>query len=306
MKDQTYSSKLFSHEKYFNDLVKLYKINKFPKTLMLSGNKGTGKFTMIKHLLNYFFDKGNYYLDKKEIMSSSNFSNFFFNESLPNIVYLNASESKVKVDNIRILKDKINKSTINNLNRFIILDDIELFNTNSLNALLKIIEEPSKLNYFIFINNQKKPILETIKSRCSEIKVFLNNKERIFIIESLIKDRNFTPVINFKKNNISPGKFLNFNNICLDQEINTNEISITDINSLFLLYNKEKKIIYIDLAKYLIEEYFLLKQSLKKNSYNDLINIKIKIFKLINDYIIFNINQKSLLNTINENIKNAN
>ena len=306
MKDQTYSSKLFSHEKYFNDLVKLYKINKFPKTLMLSGNKGTGKFTMIKHLLNYFFDKSNYYLDKKEIMSSSNFSTFFFTESLPNIVYLNASESKVKVDNIRILKDKINKSTINNLKRFIILDDIELFNTNSLNALLKIIEEPTKLNYFIFINNQKKPILETIKSRCSEIKVFLNNKERIFIIESLIKDRNFSPLIGYKNNNISPGKFLNFNNICLDQEINTNEISITDINSLFLLYNKEKKIIYIDLAKYLIEEYFLLKQSLKKNSYNDLINIKIKIFKLINDYIIFNINQKSLLNTINENIKNAN
>ena len=53
MKDQTYSSKHFSHEKYFNDLIKLYKINKFPKTLMLSGNKGTGKFTMIKHLLNY-------------------------------------------------------------------------------------------------------------------------------------------------------------------------------------------------------------------------------------------------------------
>ena len=35
--------------------------------------------------------------------------------------------------------------------RFIVLDDIELFNVNSLNALLKIIEEPSKKNYFILL-----------------------------------------------------------------------------------------------------------------------------------------------------------
>ena len=32
--------------------------------------------------------------------------------------------------------------------RFIIFDDVELFNNNSLNALLKIIEEPSKNNFF--------------------------------------------------------------------------------------------------------------------------------------------------------------
>ncbi len=305
MKDQSYSSKLFGHDKYFNDLIKLYKINKFPKSLMLSGNKGIGKFTLVKHFLNYFLDKNNYYLEKKEIMRSSNFSNFFFNETLPNIVYLNASEAKVKIDNIRILKDKINKSTINSLSRFVILDDIELFNLNSLNALLKIIEEPTKLNYFIFINNQKKPILETIKSRCSEIKIFLNERERILIIESLINDKNLTPVIDYKKNKISPGKFINFNNICLDQEINPQEISINDINNLFLLYNKEKKIIYIDLAKYLIEEFFSSKQRFNEKQFNDLIKIKIKIFKLINDYIIFNINQKSLLNTITEDIKNA-
>ena len=36
------------------------------------------------------------------------------------------------------------------------MDDIEMFSTNSLNALLKLIEEPTKLNYFIFINNKKK------------------------------------------------------------------------------------------------------------------------------------------------------
>ena len=31
-----------------------------------------------------------------------------------------------------------------------------------LNALLKIIEEPSKNNYFILINNKSKPLIETL------------------------------------------------------------------------------------------------------------------------------------------------
>ena len=41
--------------------------------------------------------------------------------------------------------------------RFIIFDDVELFNHNSLNALLKLIEEPTKKNYFLLINNKSRP-----------------------------------------------------------------------------------------------------------------------------------------------------
>ena len=61
----------------------------------------------------------------------------------------------IKVDDIRNLKSKILQSSIIDKDRFIILDDVELFNINSLNALLKIIEEPNKKNYFILINNKQ-------------------------------------------------------------------------------------------------------------------------------------------------------
>ena len=59
-----------------------------------------------------------------------------------------ADFSSVKIDDIRNLKLKIFQSTIINKDRFIILDDIELFNNNCVNALLKIIEEPRQGNYF--------------------------------------------------------------------------------------------------------------------------------------------------------------
>ena len=42
-----------------------------------------------------------------------------------------------------------NKSTFNNKARFILIDNIENLNKNSVNALLKITEEPNKNLYFI-------------------------------------------------------------------------------------------------------------------------------------------------------------
>ena len=91
----------------------------------------------------------------------------------------------IKIEDIRNLKSIIYKTTISNKPRFIILDDVELFNINSLNALLKIIEEPTKNNFFILINNKSKPLIETIKSRCIDVKIILNEKQRINIINLL-------------------------------------------------------------------------------------------------------------------------
>ena len=64
------------------------------------------------------------------------------------------------------------KSSVNNSKRFIIFDDVECLNVNYVNALLKTIEEPSDINYFIIINNQTQKILDTLKSRSIEIRFF--------------------------------------------------------------------------------------------------------------------------------------
>ena len=52
------STKLLNYNGYFTDLYKLYENRKFPKILMLTGEKGLGKFTFIFHLINFFFYKG--------------------------------------------------------------------------------------------------------------------------------------------------------------------------------------------------------------------------------------------------------
>ena len=54
------------------------------------------------------------------------------------------------------------KSSFENNPRFIILDNLDLLNINSLNALLKTLENglQSQNNHFIFIQSSEKPILE--------------------------------------------------------------------------------------------------------------------------------------------------
>ena len=186
--DSKKSLNLLGMNQNFDFLKDLFNINKLPKVLMLSGKKGSGKSTLINHLLYYIFDKENYNLERYELKSITSFYSQFLNNIYSNIIYLSGSDLKnIKIEDIRNLKSKIFKTSISKKLRFIILDDVELFNINSLNALLKIIEEPSKNNYFILINNKSKPLIETIKSRCLEIKIILSENKRLTIIESLIK-----------------------------------------------------------------------------------------------------------------------
>ena len=56
------TTRLFGLENEFNFLKKIISSDKFPKTLMLTGNRGVGKSTMISHLMHYYFDKKTYNL----------------------------------------------------------------------------------------------------------------------------------------------------------------------------------------------------------------------------------------------------
>ena len=158
---------------------------------MLTGKKGSGKTTLVNHFLFSIFDNENYDIECKLMRADSSFYKQFKNNIFSNIIYIDGSDFKtVKLEDIRNLKNKIFQTSILNKDRFIILDDIELFNKNCLNALLKMIEEPNKNTYFFLINSETKPLLDTIKSRSLEIKIILNEKKRIDIIDHLISYHN--------------------------------------------------------------------------------------------------------------------
>ena len=294
---------LFGLNNIFLFLKKLFDEKKFPNVCMLSGKKGIGKFTLINHFLNYVFENNRYDLQKMTIDKSTDFYKMFTNDNHQNIIHLKGENFKnIKIDDIRNLKSVIQKTNISDNERFIILDDIELFNTQSLNALLKIIEEPTTKNYFILINNKTKPLIETIKSRSLEIKVIISNNERIEIIESIINKNKLDVLIDYKSIDLTPGNFLLFNNICETLKIDINDDLVQNINQILNTYKKNKTIDLINMILYLNDYYFLrFKQgsfaTIEKNNEK-----RMFIANNINKYLMYNINQNSLINVINNKL----
>jgi DNA polymerase III delta prime subunit len=288
------SNKLYGLEKHFLDLIKLYTLNKLPKVIMLSGKKGQGKFTLTHHLITYFFDKNNYDL-KSFAINEKNKLVFDIKENYnANVIYFNCLNNNVKIDDIRKLRISLQKSSIDNSKRFIIFDDVECLNVNCVNALLKTIEEPSDINYFIIINNQTQKILDTLKSRSIEIRFFLNKNEKINIIEKLALNFNIDKKINLNNSTLTPGMYLKFNKIVTEEKIDLDMRLITNIEKLLKLNKVKKDIDYFNFAIYLINQYYLdkSKNQLNIENYND---SRINIIKKLHESNKLNLNQANLI-----------
>jgi len=300
------SQNLFGLENYFNFISKLYLKQNLPKVIMLTGNKGIGKATFVNHFLHSIFDIKNYNLEKFTKSKNSTFSNQFQNNIFSNIIYISGADFKsVKVEDIRNLKTKILKSAISNKDRFIVFDDVELFNHNSLNALLKIIEEPSEKNYFFLINNKSKPLLETIKSRAIEIKIILTENQRLEIIDKLVTFLKLELVLDPKTSKLSPGNFVKFNYMCKEYNISPLNDLVDNLSKLLDLYKKNKNILFINLALFIVDHYFIFLKNKNLLNKDKIFDIKNYIFENLNSLIMYNINQNSFINAVSEKLKHG-
>ena len=205
---------LFGLQSYLFFFYELILREKFPKVMLLSGEKGLGKSTLTNHLMSLVFDNKNYDIKKNLVNKNSIYYSQYLDNIFPNIINFTASNSKnITIEDVRILKNTLSKTPISFGKRFIIIDDVETLNINCLNGLLNIIEKPKKNDNFILINNKSQPILETIKSRAIEIKIIMN-EDQIEKVSSFLLNK-FNQKIIFDRNLIkcSPGNFLKYNYI---------------------------------------------------------------------------------------------
>tara|TARA_B100001121_G_scaffold99485_1_gene88081 strand:+ start:1754 stop:2683 length:930 start_codon:yes stop_codon:yes gene_type:complete len=286
---------LYGYEKYFDFFKELIDKDKLPKVTMLTGEKGIGKSTFVNHLMHYYYDRKNYNQENLSICGNTIFHANFKNNTFPNIYFLNINNFKnIKVDDVRKLKQNLLKTSVINQSRFVILDDVETFNLSSLNALLKIIEEPSKNTHFILINNKSKSLIETIKSRSLEIKITFNNNQKIKILSSLILLFKQHELINKDLLSTSPGNFLRFNHM-FNEKLNIENSLVNNIKIILNLYKKEKDIFFKELLIF-VTEYYLQKYRLEKKYNNKkYIEKRSNLLKYINEFFLFNLNQNTLL-----------
>ena len=300
-------TKLYGHENYLKSLLKLYKEDHLPNKVLFSGEKGIGKSTLAYHLINSilsFDEEYSYDLKNCNINLENKTFKLIQNKSNPNFILIDVNEEKKKIDisQIRNLISTLNKSSFNTKPRFILIDNIELLNVNSVNALLKILEEPSDKINFILINNNKK-VLQTLKSRCLNFKISLTYEQSINITNKIL-NKNLNNFLNekFITNYSTPGQLLRIIDFANNNDIDLKDLDLKDLISKIILDKKYKKDLSIkDLIYSLIELYFRNNISIQNI---DLINMYNYFLKKINTTKIFNLDDESLLMEFQKKILN--
>ena len=286
--------KLYGLEDYLNELINLYDDKKLPNKILLSGQKGIGKCTLAYHLINYILSKDEefpYDLNSSSINRENRSYKLIQNGSNMNFALIDILTDKKNIDisQIRDLILILNKSSFNTKSRIVLIDNIEFLNINSVNALLKILEEPNDNIYFILINNNKE-VLETIKSRCLNFKVSLSHKTSLEISNKLV-EKNIFDIINKDLINyyFTPGQIYNLVKFSNKHKIELLKFNLNEF-ILFLIENSfYKKDQFIRLFLYeLIEFYFVTKISLNDISFSN------RFLKKINNVKKFNLDDETL------------
>ena len=294
--------KLFGYNNLFNELYNLYDEDRLPNKLLLSGQKGIGKSTFSYHLINSILSKNekfSYDLENLTINNQNTTFKLIQNRSHPNFDLIDVLPDKKNIDinQIRELLSKFQKSSFNSKSRFILIDNIESLNINSVNALLKFLEEPSLNTYFILIHNHK-DIPSTLRSRCLEYKVFFSNRNIIDISNKLL-DGNIFDLINSDLLNyyLTPGKIYYLYQFCLENEIDIKNINLNKFLSLLIDKGFYKKNTIIKILIYDFMEFFL-----SKNFRNNYSYIAINFLKKVDNMKKFNLDEETLFFDFKEKI----
>ena len=299
--------KLFGHNELFLHLVNLYINKKLPNKILFSGEKGIGKSTISYHLINYILSSNeeyDYNLAEFKISLENKSFKLIQNKSNPNFILIDVAEDKKKIDitQIRNLITDLNKSSFNTKPRIVLIDNIELLNVNSVNALLKILEEPNDNINFILVNNNKK-VLSTLKSRCLNFKIKLTFYESIEIINNILDNNIYTLVNSELINNYStPGHLLKLINFKEQYNINLKDINLRELLSIIIKDKYYKKNTLVkELIYPLIELYFRINISVSNIK---LSNIQRYFLKKIDNTKKFNLDEETLLMEFENNILN--
>ena len=262
---------LFGLDYYFNELKYLYDNKKFPNKVLLSGQKGLGKFTLALHFINYVHSKNEefpYDFNKFVINKDNRSFKLVLNNSSPNFYLIDVQKDKknIEINQIRELINFCNKSSFNDKPRFIVIDNLEHMNLSSNNALLKTLEEPNPNINFILINNSQK-ILPTIKSRCLDFKINLSQQQCTNIFNQ-ITGLEIDNIINREliSHYFTTGDLLNFYNFSIENNINISNIKLKDLLLKIIDENYYKKeILNINLIYTFIQMYFINNFHLENN-----------------------------------------
>ena len=294
------NTQLYGMNIFFNEIISLYNKKKMPNKILFSGKKGLGKSTLAYHIINYILSKKEdlMYDSIKNIINKENRSfKLLQNNSHPNIYLIDLLKDKKNIDisQVREMITYTNKSSFNDISRFILIDNIENLNNNSVNALLKIIEEPSENVFFILINNNEKYILPTLKSRCLTFRINFTFNQSMQVTNQILNE-NLFDLINYDLISYynTPGEIINLINFSKDKTINLKDYKLVNFINFLITNEHYKKDKFVKNLLVNFIELFFLKEYKTSNKKKSLLSFYYNFINKIYNTEKFNLDDESL------------
>jgi DNA polymerase-3 subunit delta' len=303
--------KLFSYEQYFKLFIKLYKNNLLPNNILLSGQPALGKSTFAYHFINsilsnkedYSYDFMNFIINPLNrsfrLINKQYHPNFYLIENF-------VDKQSISIKQVKDMINYLNKTNYEKNIKFILIDNAEYLNLHSVNALLKIIEEHNLNTFVIIIHNSSIKLVETLKSRCIEFKIFFSNQERQKILENLLTYYDLKININLlekiKSFYDSPGIILNLVKLINEAAIDVSDPNLINVISNLMEYIlRNKNNTNLNLLQNTIELFFF--QELKKTNNISKVSLNYsKVLESLNSFRKYNIDMNNTFYEIKENI----
>ena len=170
------------HKENISYLTNSFLKNSLHHAYIFSGDKGVGKATFA-----YAFSRKLLANDKTndfDVFNNDKVNKLIEANSHPDLLVIepdeNNKKSFISVEQIRKCSQFFSQTSSMSKWRICILDSIDFMDVSSTNTILKILEEPPSNCLFLIISHNIGMVLDTIKSRCLELR-FQNLSDEIMI-----------------------------------------------------------------------------------------------------------------------------
>ena len=252
---------LISHEENIDFILKSYKKERLHQAYIFSGTEGIGKATFAYSLARFLLSDLN--LDGFTLDRSHKVSKLIESNTHPDLLIIEPTSNKkdrfISIDQARRCSDFFSHTPSMSKWRICIIDSIDFMDINSSNTILKILEEPPSYCLFMIIAQKIDSVIDTIRSRCIELKFKdINNDiitKKLKLLKPELLDSEVSSFVN-----LSEGSIGKLNDLVKEESLNIHK----ELENIIL--NKE-----ISSSIYSFSD-FILKEDATSNKFNFFVN----------------------------------
>ena len=164
-------------EKEYSQLINLESSSKLAHAYLFGGQQGLGKLMLAMHFGHYLLCSSK---QNDQPCLSCRDCELFLAGSHPDLRLIQPEDSnEIKIEQVRNTIEFITQTSQRGGYKVVILRPAESMNTNSANALLKVLEEPAQNTLIILVSHQPALLMATIRSRCHAVKFNRPSAEKV-------------------------------------------------------------------------------------------------------------------------------